>query len=358
MFCSARILIVKSNFCWPFKNLKKVERRLSKPLAMEVAERIDHFARIPEELVVSILSRLENLKHIFGCSIVSKRFASSINQVFASSINQVKSVSLTLPSTERPPPEFVDNIVELFPKLAALTVEEILRFIQSSSLKEFKFFPFLQNFRELRSISLEFTCTRAICTSSLFFIRVLFTSERAIIQKYVSFVPESVYKDTQEGYDDEEPSYNGDQLISGTFLPYGCCTNWLLALCLLVKCHPFLENITITNSKKQGTLVLKGEEIVAWRNSFVPGGFFNDFTPYSRTFGLISELHMPNVGFMMNEVGYVIARFVNVKRSDYRALSWEYMGDDKLFENALCEFIRRYGDALIMTELSGWFLLN
>lgn len=228
---------------------------------MDVEERIDHFARIPEELLVSILSRLEDLKHIFRCSLVSKRFVASL-------INQFKSVSLTLSSTERPPPEFVDDIAELFPKLAAFTSEEILRFIQSSSLKEFKFFTFLQNFRELRSISLEFTCTSAICTSSLFFIRVLFSKERAILQKFVSFIPECLYKETREGFD-EELIYYGDHIISGTFLPYGCCTNWLLALCLLVKCHPFLENITITNNKKQGTLVLKGEEIVAWRNSFL-----------------------------------------------------------------------------------------
>ncbi|KAH6837000.1 hypothetical protein C2S53_014243 [Perilla frutescens var. hirtella] len=317
----------------------------------EGADNVDHFARIPEDLLLSILSRLENLKYMCRCSLVSKRFALTIYQS--------KAVSLTLPSTEIPSNALADQIDELFPKLAGLTSEEIIRFIKSSSIKVLKFFPFLQNFRELRSISLVFTCPRTLCSSSLFKMKVKFSNGGAVVKHFVSLLADSVLKNTERGYYDIEQPYERIDhrgSVSGTFLPFGCCIDWLLVLCLLIKCQPLLESITITNSKKQGKLVLRDEQLIAWRNSFVPGGFLNDFTPYSRTKGWIGKLRLPFSEYLLRGVNYVIARpkrrpGYNAGTVDDDAVTWEYAGDAKLLGEAVDAFLREYGDPFITSEL-------
>lgn len=315
----------------------------------EEAVGVDHFARIPEDLLSSILSRLGDLKHMCRCSLVSKRFASTIYQS--------KVVSVTLQSTESPSDAVADKIEELFPKLAGLTREEIMRFIQESPIKVLKFFSFLQNFRELKSISLMFTCPRSLCSSSLFKMRVKFSNGGAVVEKYFALVAESVLSHFQRGYYDPEQPYDEDDdrrgTVSGTFLPFGCCTDWLLVLCVLVKCQPSLESITMTNNRRQGKLVLKDELLVAWRNSFVRGGLLNDFSRYSRTSGWFYKLRLPISEHLLRAVNYMIARPVRsyAGTRDDDAMIWEYNGDEKLMPEAVRMFLIGYGDPFIRSRL-------
>lgn len=317
----------------------------------EEAVAFDHFTRITDDVLLSIVSRLENLKHMCQCSLVSKHFASTIYKIQA--------VSLTLPSTEIPSDACADDVNQLFPKLAGFTSEEAIRFIQSSSIKEMKFFPFLGNFRRLKSISLEFTCANSLCSSSLFKMRVKFSKRGGVVEKYVSLVADYVRKVTERGYDDGRvygPRKN--DAISGTFLAFGCCANWLLALCLLIKCQPSLERIAITNDKKQGKLVLEDELLVAWRNSFVPGGLLNDFKPYDCTDGWVSALLTPS-GYLLKGVNVVVAKSSRRRRrsstveADEGAMTWEYQGEKRLLDDAVGEYLRRFPDEFMESEFAG-----
>ncbi|XP_042013378.1 uncharacterized protein LOC121761777 isoform X1 [Salvia splendens] len=216
---------------------------------MEEGNGVDHFARIPEELLSLILSRFENLKHLCGYSLVSKRFALAIYEL--------KSVHLTLPSTTHST-ESANEICGLLPKVAGFTSEELSEFINSSPIKELGFFSFLRNFRELRSISLDFTCPRSICSSSLLKVWVKFSSGRAMMELFLelpAFVHEKASSSDESSSSDDEDSYAAltDTGMHAQSL-FRCCCVWLLVLCLLRKCHPSLVSVTITNSEKEGRL--------------------------------------------------------------------------------------------------------
>lgn len=314
----------------------------------EEAVAFDHFARITDDVLLLIVSRLESLKHMCQCSLVSKRFASTIYKIQA--------VSLTLPSTEIPSDARADDINALFPELAGFTSEEAIRFIQSSSIHEMKFLPFLGNFRRLKSISMEFACANCLCSSSLFKMRVRFSKRGGgVVEKYVSIVADYVRKVTERGYDDGRvygPRRN--DAIADTFLPFGCCTNWLLALCLLIKCQPSLERIAITNDKKQGKLVLEDKQLVAWRNSFVPGGLLHDFRPYAYTDGWVSALRIPS-GYLLKGVNVMVSRWdpePSTVEDDDDAMTWEYPGEKRLLDDAVGEYLRRYPDAFMEAQFA------
>ncbi|XP_047960772.1 uncharacterized protein LOC125205727 isoform X2 [Salvia hispanica] len=230
-------------FCSLFTDRPLLEKM--KQAKLEEGNGVDHFARIPQELLSLILSRFEDLKHLCGYSLVSKRFASAIYYL--------KSVHLTLPSTTHSI-ESTDEICELLPKLAGFTSEETSEFITSSPIKELAFLSFLQNFRELTSISLDFTCPRSICSSSLLKVWVKFGSGAAMVELILeqpAFVPGE-----SSSSDDEDPyaALTDTGMRNETQSLFGCCCVWLLVLCLLKKCHPSLESVTITNSEKEARL--------------------------------------------------------------------------------------------------------
>ncbi|XP_047961316.1 uncharacterized protein LOC125206073 isoform X2 [Salvia hispanica] len=218
-----------------------------KQAKMEEGNGVDHFARIPEELLSLILSRFENLKHLCGYSLVSKRFALAIYEL--------KSVHLTLPSTTHST-ESANEICGLIPKVVGFTSEEMSAFIKSSPIKELGFFSFLRNFRELRSISLDFTCPRSICSSSLLKVWVKFGSGGAMMELFLE-LPAVVHEeasssDESSSSDDEDPCAALTDTGMHAQSLFRCCCVWLLVQCLLRKCHPSLASVTITNSEKEG----------------------------------------------------------------------------------------------------------
>ncbi|KAG6405892.1 hypothetical protein SASPL_133486 [Salvia splendens] len=78
-------------------------------------------------------------------------------------------------------------------------------FIKSSPIKELAFFSFLRNFRELRLISLDFTCPGSICSSSLWKVMVKFRSGGAMVELFLKlqdYVPGEVSSSDDEDADD------------------------------------------------------------------------------------------------------------------------------------------------------------
>ncbi|KAG6403233.1 hypothetical protein SASPL_135450 [Salvia splendens] len=298
---------------------------------MEEGNGVDHFARIPEELLSLILSRFENLKHLCGYSLVSKRFALAIYEL--------KSVHLTLPSTTHST-ESANEICGLLPKVAGFTSEELSEFINSSPIKELGFFSFLRNFRELRSISLDFTCPRSICSSSLLKVWVKFSSGRAMMELFLelpAFVHEKASSSDESSSSDDEDSYAAltDTGMHAQSL-FRCCCVWLLVLCLLRKCHPSLVSVTITNSEKEGRLFVSNINLL--------------FRINKSNEAELCSLNQTLVGYPVDELD-----------SDPGALdgddvvTWEYTGDEKDFgaldgndvvtlRDSLLEFLGKYGE--------------
>ncbi|XP_042018946.1 uncharacterized protein LOC121766749 isoform X2 [Salvia splendens] len=196
-----------------------------KQAKMEEGNGVDHIARITEELLSLILSQFENLKHLCGYSLVSKPFALAIYEL--------KYVQLTLPSTES-----ADEICELIPKLAGFTSEEMNEFIKSSPIKELGLLSFLRNFRELRSISLDFTCPRCICSSSLLKVRVKFSSGRAMVELFLelpAFVHEEASSSDDEDSNDALTGTGMRLSLDVAVFGYLCCVySEKVTLCLRV----------------------------------------------------------------------------------------------------------------------------
>ncbi|GER40723.1 F-box family protein [Striga asiatica] len=64
------------------------------------ASNVDHFERLLDELLLSILSRLDDLKHLFPCSLVSKRFDFTTFCVQSVSITLLKLKKYAIVSVE------------------------------------------------------------------------------------------------------------------------------------------------------------------------------------------------------------------------------------------------------------------
>ncbi|XP_047960773.1 uncharacterized protein LOC125205727 isoform X3 [Salvia hispanica] len=93
-----------------------------------------------------------------------------------------------------------------------------------------------------------------ICSSSLLKVWVKFGSGAAMVELILeqpAFVPGE-----SSSSDDEDPyaALTDTGMRNETQSLFGCCCVWLLVLCLLKKCHPSLESVTITNSEKEARL--------------------------------------------------------------------------------------------------------
>ncbi|KAI3450054.1 hypothetical protein Pfo_006719 [Paulownia fortunei] len=122
-----------------------------------------------------------------------------------------------------------------------------------------------------------------------------------MVEGLVSRVATSVRKKTEHEFDEEQEdqeTYNFSicHIKDGAFLPIRCCREWLLVLCLLIKCQHSLQSVTITDPEKQRKLVLRDEQLVEWRKNLLCGGFLNNFMPQTFRMGWLRELHLPLSG--------------------------------------------------------------
>ncbi|XP_047959423.1 uncharacterized protein LOC125204744 [Salvia hispanica] len=322
-----------------------------KQAKMEEGNGVDHFACIPEELLLLILSRIDDLKHLCRYSLVSKRFALAIYEL--------RSVHLTLPSTIRST-ESADEICELLPKLAGFTREEMIEFIKSSLIKELGFFSFLRNFRELRSISLDLTCPRSICSSSYWKVRVKFSNGGALVDlflelpAYVSGQASSSSSD--EAYSSDETSSSDESssdddvapadegMRNNTLFLFRCCSIWLLVLCLLIKYNPSLVSVTITNRKKAGRVFVSNVNLLARRNKLKEA----QLGSLDQTIAWMCDSKILESGYMVKVVNYGTLDELDHDSGMLDVgdvVTWEYTGDEKDLRDLLLEFVGKYKES-------------
>lgn len=303
----------------------------------------DHFARLPDELLLSILSRVDDLKFLCQCSLVSKRFSSTILSI--------QNVSFTLPGIEHYP-KYAENIEELFQQILDPSGEEITQLIRSSPLQMLKFSLFLQKFRELKCIYLEFIYPRSFPSSSFFKWKAKYRSSGPMVESIVSMFATSVRKENEPESDDDQKDQEPPEefIIScesreDSFFPLNCVREWLLVLCFLIKSQPSLQSVTITDTDKRGKLALRDEHLVEWRNTLLDGGYSGNFDPLAAGMGWVQELHLPLSGYVM-EKAYIVHMGLTpdvVMGPEYGdAVTWDYEGEEKLIGEALTEILKKY----------------
>ncbi|KAL2455519.1 Uncharacterized protein Adt_47242 [Abeliophyllum distichum] len=319
----------------------------------------DNFSRLPEQLLVSIFTKLANLKFLCRCSLVCKRFASTMSGI--------QNVSLTLPSSEASSFKSTQDKCKLFQKILCIRSEEIPGFIQSESIQKLNFIIFLQKFEKLESIYLEFTCPKNISNSPFLEWKAKCGSSRAEIESLVCLIPGSIHKITECQPDEKQEN----QLYFSEFLNSqidNClglcwsCTECVHLLCILIKCHHSLKCATITNSEKQGILVLKDEQLILWRNSINEEGFDCEL-PLCLMIASLQVLNLPLSGYLMKKVCLVIIKFIELARDDYDdddddydggeedlitwdydedILTWDFDEEEKLLGEALKEILSNH----------------
>ncbi|KAL2455517.1 Uncharacterized protein Adt_47240 [Abeliophyllum distichum] len=140
----------------------------------EATDEGDNFSRPPDEVLISIFNKLSDLTSLFQCSLVCKRFASTMSHI--------RSIALTdLPSSE------------------------VGSFQFQSHKNECKLF---QKFKKLKSIHLEFSCPRNISNSPFLKWKAKFASTRVEFQSFVSLLAASLHKENASACELDEDQEN------------------------------------------------------------------------------------------------------------------------------------------------------
>ncbi|KAG6408196.1 hypothetical protein SASPL_131200 [Salvia splendens] len=108
---------------------------------------------------------------------------------------------------------------------------------------------------------------RYVCSSSLWKVMVKFSSGGAMVELFLKlpdYVPGEVSSSDDEDSDD---ALTDTRIRNKAGSLFGCCSVWLLVLCLLIKGHPSsLASVTITNSKKEERLYVSDMNLLVWKN--------------------------------------------------------------------------------------------
>ncbi|KAL3828681.1 hypothetical protein ACJIZ3_017483 [Penstemon smallii] len=297
----------------------------------EVESQLGYFDRLPKEVVLSILSRMDDLKLLCRCSLVSKRFALMIYCI--------RAVSVSLPSIG------MDS-------LEAHTYTRMLFKLGCSGEEIPEFVKFLHNFRELESIYVEFSCLRSPCISPFLKWKAICTSPGPVIQSVLCLVPSSMRKKSEheEQEDEEEEETIACNLQSWlkdcSFLPLKCCREWPVILCLIIKYHNSLQNVTITDSCKHGKFVMRNEQLVEWRNSSLSKEFSTEMFPKTFRLSFVPELHLPMSGYLMKRVLFMSMDFLGESDpgAEYDAMTWDYDDEEKVVGESVREILTEHRD--------------
>ncbi|KAL2456244.1 Uncharacterized protein Adt_46884 [Abeliophyllum distichum] len=326
----------------------------------EATDQEDYFGRLPEELLISIFTKLADLKFLCQCSLVCKRFASIMSHV--------SNVSLTLPNSEAVSLQSTQNECMLFQEILRISSEEIPGFIQSLSIQKLNFTKFLQKFRKLESIYLEFACPRNISNSPFLKWKAKCGSSRIELESLVSLLPAAVHKKIESQLDEEQENqemsrgFIRSQLNNWVKLSFMRCAEWVHILCILIKCHHSLKSVTITNSEKQGKLVLKDEQLITWRNgllnqdpSLLNGHRLGCEFPNFVKIAMLRVLNLPLSGYLMKGVFLVIIKFSaelhanDVGKEDI--MTWDYEEEEKVLGEAVKEILMNHKDQIFELDL-------
>ncbi|KAL2456247.1 F-box protein [Abeliophyllum distichum] len=311
----------------------------------EATDEGDSFSRLPDEVLISIFTKLSDLTSLFQCSLVCKRFASTMSHI--------QSIALTdLPSSEVGSFQSHKNECKLFQEILCISSEEIPRYIQSLSIQKLNFIIFLQKFKKLESIYLEFSCPRNISNSPFLKWKAKFASTRVEFQSFVSLLAASLRKETASACELVEEQENQEisrefleELHDGYELSLMQCREWVYILCLLIKCHHSLKSVTVTNFENQGKLVLRDEQLNMWRNSLLKEETLDLEVSNVMNIASVPLLLLPSSGYVMKDVFLVIVKSPAESHDDVGEediITSDFEEEDKVLGEAVKEILMNH----------------
>ncbi|KAL2535938.1 uncharacterized protein Fot_17329 [Forsythia ovata] len=123
------------------------------------------------------------------------------------------------------------------------------------------------------------------------------------------------------------------------------CREWVYVLCLLIKCHHSLKNATVSNSEKQGKLVLRDEQLNMWRNSFLKEETLDLEVSNVINIASVPLLLLPSSGYVMKDVFLVIVKSPAESHDDVGEediITWDFVEEDKLLGEAMKEILMNH----------------
>lgn len=312
---------------------------------------VNHFDRLPDELLLSVMNRMaDDLKSLCRCSLVSKRFASTIFSIQA--------LSPTIPCHLRYYQMPSKEVSAVFQQILDYPTDHLTTIIRSSSIEVPKVFLFLQKFNELKSIHLQIAFP--VSSSSFLKWKAKFrTSGGPIIDRFVSVLAYSVSKKIENGLNQEEeeeefsPELKSCYIHKGSLYPLRCCRERLIVLCLLVKLQHSLQSVTVTDSGEQGILALMDEKLVEFRKSLFGRGGSTDFVVPTVQMGWLNKLHLPSSGLVMKGVHF--AFFGSAPDSDSpmdcsEVVSLGYEGQERILGEVVSEIVMNHRESIVADD--------
>ncbi|XP_027080538.1 uncharacterized protein LOC113780971 isoform X2 [Coffea eugenioides] len=308
--------------------------------------KVDEFQRLPDELLLSIFTKMPDFKYVCQCSLVCKRFASVITLVH--------NVTVTFISKECEVSEDLAHIQNAFDKKMS-PQNQITPKMDITCLRQtLKFINCLRKFKDLKSVHIKFSYVETSSSTPLEW-KTKFGPE---LEYVVALLPTSIEKKTkQELSQDQEVgdvtwSLTESELEHSLYRAYGCCQETVVRqtiLYMLVEHHSMLHSVTITDSEKQGRLCIQDEQLLELKNSFRNKDLEQIFEevkiPHIFKVGYVPVVRLPALGYLLKGVILLIFKPKEEPSAgdedvddNSALLAWQY-DDEEVFRETVREML-------------------
>ncbi|XP_076943269.1 F-box protein AUF2-like [Bidens hawaiensis] len=312
--------------------------------------------RLPDELILQILTKQPDLKTLCFCHLVSKRFASIVLQLHT--------ISFTAPllNTNTGFWSLINGVVfkpiHLIRRMVLPSARPLPPIISSFYGHSFRSaVSFLTKFRNVKSLSIELPSSthKGVNNSSLFKWKVSLGTR---IESFVFLSPNSVSDTNCENIDQEQDLDFTDLFKRKVHIAFQCLKDVIVRhrmLLYFIKELPNLEKVLIMDSGKRGTVGLNGvrlDEVRGWVRSApedVKPEMNRIEVPVNVSQCYVPVLEMPVSGCVMKGVTFVVMRMNDVQDGDDCFVDGDDGFDDKVeaaYSEAVMEILEKHKDKM------------
>ncbi|KAI8526104.1 hypothetical protein RHMOL_Rhmol13G0283000 [Rhododendron molle] len=285
----------------------------------------DQFQRLSDDVVVNIFDKVSDVKWLFRCLVVSKRFSYLIPLVQTLSIRTNAWDYLSIPRTN-------------FPKLAAL-----LPFRWNDS-----YVDSLAKLTQVRSLNLDLVSDFNTNNDSVFKWGAKLTSN---LDSITFLYAASLTKMMDSEEEETENEITQEELVPPLCLALECLGEamlWVGILSRAVRQYPMLQSITITDSMNKGVrLYLGGEKLVEYRNAFRNARkCLKEAVSWPRA-GYAPVLRLPMSGYVMKRVTIVQFKLYSGDDSEADLAMVDAFAEEQgVFSEAVVKILKNHKDSM------------
>ncbi|XP_076947768.1 F-box protein At4g18380-like [Bidens hawaiensis] len=345
-----------------------------KPTEGEGEEDASSLNRLPDELILQILTKQTDLKTLCFCHLVSKRFANIVLQLHT--------ISFTAPLLN-PPPKSGTNTsfwsilngvvfkpIHLLRRMVLPSSRPLPPIISSFYGDSFRSaVSFLIKFREAKSLSIELPSSthKGVNNSSLFKWKVslatriesfVFLSPNSISDTNGLYVDDVNYENIEQEQDLDLTNFSTDSFKRKVHIAFQCLKDVIVRhrmLLYFIKELPNLENLVIMDSGKRGTVGMsagKLAEVRGWVHS-APGNVKPEMNrievPVNVSQCYVPVLEMAVSGCVMKGVTCVVMRMNDAQDGDDCFVDGDNRFEDKVeaaYSEAVMEILEKHKDKM------------